>query len=138
MHKFIFLYAASLFLTGCAAPSAKVIRGPDGNSLHAITCTSDSTKCLAIASDTCAQTAGSYQVIASHSNAGGAAADLLPGPITWYRMTIACGPSDGKMPTFTFRGPQPVMPDFGSTDRGATRTTTCINLGNNLINCTTH
>jgi hypothetical protein len=28
----------------------------------------------------------------------------MSGPVTWYSVTYQCGPSDGKMPTFTFRG----------------------------------
>jgi hypothetical protein len=28
----------------------------------------------------------------------------MPGPVTWYSMTYQCGPSDGKMPAFAFRG----------------------------------
>lgn len=40
----------------------------------------------------------------SESHAGGLVADVLPGPVTWYGMTFACGPSDGRMPSFAFRG----------------------------------
>jgi hypothetical protein len=47
---------------------------------------------------------GPYQVLDSDSHSGGLVADLMPGPVTWYAMTYRCGQSDGKMPTFAFRG----------------------------------
>lgn len=134
MNNHVFFYAISLALVGCASPSAKVIKAPDGTTMQAITCNMDSSKCLEVATEACAATGGSYQVISSHSNAGGTGADVIPGPVTWYRMSVVCGPSDGKLPTFPFRGPQPVVPDFSQKERKSIQTN-CTNIGNN-INCT--
>jgi hypothetical protein len=49
---------------------------------------------------------GSYQVLDSESHAGGLVADALAGPVTWYGMTYVCGKSDGRLPSFPFRGQQ--------------------------------
>jgi hypothetical protein len=43
-------------------------------------------------------------VVDSYSKAGGLVADILPGPVTWYYMSYQCGKSDGRMPSFAFRG----------------------------------
>jgi hypothetical protein len=61
-----------------------------------------SNTCLQKASQTCG--GGPYLVLDSDSHSGGLLADVMPGPVTWYAMTYRCGPSDGKMPTFAFRG----------------------------------
>jgi hypothetical protein len=75
----------------------------------------------------------------SHSKAGGLIADLLPGPITWYYMSYQCGKSDGKMPTFGFRGqsfqPPPVVVAPAYTPR--TTTTNCNRFGNS-VSCTSY
>jgi hypothetical protein len=94
----------TLLLSGCASPVATELKAPDGTSLRNVKCNIDSQKCFVLASESCKQTNGTYKVIASHSNAGGTLVDAIPGPITWYNMTFVCGPSDGKMPNFPFRG----------------------------------
>ncbi|MDZ4127608.1 MAG: hypothetical protein U1E02_26095, partial [Hydrogenophaga sp.] len=103
--------ALAALLTACASTSVDEIRGPSGVAVKSVKCVSDSGKCMAAASESCG--GGSYQVIDSSSNAGGAIADVMPGPFTWYRMQFACGPSDGRMPSFAFRGssytPPPVV-----------------------------
>jgi hypothetical protein len=58
--------------------------------------------CFEKASSTCA---GPYLVVDSESHPGGTLADVLPGPVTWYAMTYQCGPSDGRMPAFPWKGP---------------------------------
>src|SRR5215831_11962336 len=30
--------------------------------------------------------------------------NILPGPVTWYAMSYTCGPSDGRLADFPFRG----------------------------------
>src|SRR6516225_1496402 len=50
---------------------------------------------------------GSYQIVDSDSHAGGMLADLWPGQFIWYEMSYACGPSDGRLPDFSFRGMRP-------------------------------
>ena len=79
---------------------------------------------------------GSYQVLDSSSNAGGIVADILPGPVTWYRMSYQCGRSDGRMPTFPFRG-QSYSPPAVVVTQPTMRTTNCNRFGNN-VTCTTY
>ena len=117
-------------LVGCASPSAKDITAPDGTKLKKISCNRDSAGCLEAATAACIDSNGTYRVITSHSNAGGTVADILPGPVTWFHMTISCGKPDGVMPSFAFRGPQPVMPNFESPTR-KTITTNCSTYGSN-------
>jgi hypothetical protein len=74
---------------------------PSGATFNTAKCSHTSDACFQKAAATCG---GPYQVIDSESHAGGTLADVLPGPVTWYGMTYQCGPSDGKMPTFAFRG----------------------------------
>jgi hypothetical protein len=132
--------AAAGILAGCASPTVTEIRAPDGTSLKNVKCNIDSQKCFLLASSSCRETNGSYQVVASHSNAGGSLADAMPGPFTWYHMTFSCGPSDGKIPSFPFKGQQytppttiinnPVHPAQRST------TTNCTRIGD-TVNCRT-
>jgi hypothetical protein len=51
---------------------------------------------------------GPYQVLDSDSHAGGLLTDdLWAGPFIWYAMSYACGPSDGSLADFSFRGMRP-------------------------------
>ena len=137
MQVFICITIAVL-MTGCASPSIKVFQAPDGSLLKTAKCTSDPVKCFVVASQSC--DSGTYRVIASESHAGGTAADILPGPITWYSMTFACGPSDGKMPEFKWVGPlytptqSTPMP---SVVRTAPLTTNCNKVGES-VTCRTY
>lgn len=122
----------ALLIAGCAAsPTAQDIKAPDGSLLKAIVCNIDSTKCLEMASQACIDSGGSYKVISSRSNSGGIGADVIPGPVTWYRMTVACGPSDGMLPTFPFQGPSHVVPNL-TPQRRTTTQTNCTTFGNNI------
>jgi hypothetical protein len=48
---------------------------------------------------------GSYQILDSDSHAGGLFGDAFgPGPVVWYEMSYVCGPSDGRLADFPFRG----------------------------------
>lgn len=129
--------ALTAFLAGCAATGVEEVRGPSGAAVKSVKCVSDSGKCLAVASDSCGQ--GSYQVLDSSSNAGGAFADLIPGPFTWYRMQYVCGSSDGKMPTFQARGSSYVPPPIvvAPAARPRSTTTNCQRIGDQ-VNCTTY
>lgn len=95
-----YLLAALFVLTGCTT-SQESVTGPSGGIVHQAKCSGSPNGCLNEAGKTCA---GPYQVLASSSNAGGLVADVLPGPVTWYNMSYQCGSSDGKMPSFDFRG----------------------------------
>jgi hypothetical protein len=95
-------------LSGCMETTNTSFKGPSGAAVNTAKCNGSSTACLQKASQTCA---GPYQVLDSESHAGGIITDVTgPGPSTWYSMTYHCGPSDGKLPTFAFRGPQYVEP----------------------------
>lgn len=95
-------------------PSGAPLRDPSGKHVK---CARSPDDCFRTATRECRAASrggsGSYQVLESDSHAGGILADLIPGPITWYAMTYRCGRSDGRMPSFVFKGPQPVMPDMG-------------------------
>lgn len=122
---------ALVLLSGCATTSVKQFQAPDGTAVKTVKCTSDPQKCFVAASESCPGS-GTYRVVSSESHAGGLAADWIPGPVTWYGMSYACGTSDGKLPTFAFQGqqyiPEPIL------IRNPT-TTNCTTYGNN-INCT--
>jgi len=86
-------------LSGCAANTSFV--GPSGSQVQAAKCSVSQQGCYQEASKICH---GSDQVLDSESHAGGLVADILPGPVTWYGMTYSCGPSDGRLPSFEFKG----------------------------------
>ena len=92
------------------APAQEFI-GPSGQPIYRAECKADPSDCLRSAGATCQ---GPYQVVDSESHAGGMLADILPGPVTWFSMLYQCGPSDGRMPTFQFRGPEYRPPSFAS------------------------
>lgn len=119
-------------------PTATEMRAPDGRAMKNVKCNIDTQKCFVAASESCKEAGGTYRVIASHSNSGGTLADVLPGPVTWYNMTYVCGPSDGKLPDFAFKGPQQAMPATILPPQPATRptTTNCTRVGA-TVNCTT-
>jgi hypothetical protein len=112
--------AAALF-SGCC--SAQTIVGPSGKPLkpaHRAKCSQATTGCYAQATRDCG--GGSYQILESESHAGGPLADIFPGPVTWYAMSYTCGPSDGRLAAFPFRGPRFNPPSI----------TTCSQFGNTV------
>lgn len=132
----------SVILAGCATTSVSEFATPDGTKARAVKCTSDPQKCYVAASASCPQ--GTYRVVSSESHSGGIAADILPGPVTWYGMLYVCGASDGKMPDFALRGPQPQMPQMPqapvviqSAPASTLRTTNCSTVGGS-VNCTSY
>jgi hypothetical protein len=130
MIRFITITFAAALVGGCAAPTVSEVRAPDGRIMKNVKCNGDAQKCMNLASETCKDAGGTYQVIRSHSNAGGTAADIMPGPVTWYNMTFACGPSDGMLPRFDFQGPQ-FAPSQGTTY------TSCSSSGRS-VNCVSY
>lgn len=130
---------AALLFVGCGTNSVKEYQAPDGTSIKTVKCTSDPSKCFEQASQSCSN-GGSYRVVSSESHAGGLLADIMPGPVTWYSMTYACGPSDGKMPDFKFTGeryiPPPQTPSPVIVKQRPT-TTNCTAIGNS-VNCSTY
>ncbi len=120
---------------GCATTSVSQFQAPDGTASKTVKCSSDATKCFAAATQSCPGD-GTYRVIGSAGRAGGLAADVLPGPVTWYYMTYVCGPSDGVMPEFKFTGQQYVPPPAPVLVRQAPTTTSCSAIGN-TVTCNT-
>lgn len=106
-----YLSIALVLIAGCASTKVSDLRAPDGTSMKTVKCAGDSQKCFVSATESCSESKGLYRVVSSHSNAGGTVADIFPGPVTWYGMTYVCGPSDGKMPEFKFRGQPYVEPN---------------------------
>lgn len=105
-QRMAFRYAAILavmFLTfiNPILASANSFIGPSGKPVHQVKCTHSPTSCYEEAHKTCQ---GPYQIINSESHAGGIFADLIPGPVTWYSFTYACGRSDGRLAAFPFHG----------------------------------
>lgn len=97
----------SAALAGCMETTNQSLTGPSGTAVEIAKCNGSSTACLQKAAQTCS---GPYLVLDSESHAGGMLGDTNPGPFTWYSMTYQCGRSDGKLPTFAFRGPQYIEP----------------------------
>lgn len=111
---------AGILLAGCVSAEEPVV-GPGGQTVQQTKCSGSPTACLKTANKTCG---GTYQVLDSSSNAGGVIADVMPGPVTWYKMTYQCGRTDGRMPTFPFRGSSYIPPRMS--------TTTCNGFGNTV------
>ncbi len=149
MNKSILILMAigSLSLVGCATGQGGTgllqMTAPDGQPYYRVKCNGSEQDCLAQANEACA---GTYQVVTSESHAGGLLADWIPGPVKWYSMHFACGPSDGSFPTFPHNGPTFAEAWDSYQDRlvameiarqqNRPLTTTCT--GNNIaITCTT-
>ena len=128
--KLIALLSLLLPLSACVQPTETVTTGPTGKKtvttgptgkkMITAKCSQSPSGCYASASNTCS---GSYQVLDSYSKAGGLVADVIPGPVTWYYMTYQCGPSNGRLPTFGFKGQQYTPPAVVTLSKPTT--TTC-------------
>ena len=97
---------AGICLAGCA-PTNTAFVGPSGATDNTTKCSRSPEECFQTAAKTCG---GPYAVIDSESHAGGVFADIVPGPVTWYRMTYECGRAGASYPSFPFRGPQYTQP----------------------------
>jgi hypothetical protein len=128
MYKLL-VVSICILLHGCAGPSSENFMMPSGLKGAKIDCVSNTAECFTEASKVC--NGSTYQVVDSWSNAGGSLKDWIPGPFTWYHMQIACGPSDGAMPSFPFRG-QRYVPPKGPT------ITECNNTGGTSVTCQTY
>ena len=131
-RRFLMVALCALALSACVEPQQTSAIGPSGQTMLVAKCSQSPNGCYQKASETCS---GSYQVLDSYSKSGGLVADVLPGPVTWYYMTYQCGRTDGRTPTFPFRGqqyvPPPVIQAPVQTYRPPT-TTTCNRFGNSL------
>ena len=127
----VFSLVSLAALAGCSTPAVTEFASPDGSKIKTVKCVSDAQKCFASAAQSCPGE-GTYRVVSSESHAGGIFADVLPGPVTWYGMTYACGPSDGKMPEFRLQGQQYTPPAYTPPAPAPARratTTTCNRMG---------
>jgi len=76
----------SLVLVACGGTSR--ISTPEGGSGYRVKCKTDRGACLAEAGEVCN---GPYYVINEDQHSGGIFGDLLPGPVTWWSITVGCG-----------------------------------------------
>lgn len=132
MLKFIASTCLALSLAGCVETQQTSMTGPAGQTISVAKCSKNAAGCYQKAAETCS---GPYQVLDSYSKAGGLVADVIPGPVTWYYMTYQCGPTDGRMPTFPFRGPEITPQDINlipNRSYQAPTTTTCNRIGNSV------
>lgn len=111
LFRKIFAAAAACTLLSAGPAAAGPIYSPTGIPMEQASCKSNPMGCFEQASNRCQ---GPYQVLDSESHAGGLLADWLPGPVTWYSMVYQCGPSNGQMPAFEFRGPEWRAPSMAS------------------------
>jgi len=128
MKKKLLSVVMASVVAGCVSSSENV-PGPSGQAMQEVKCNGSPNGCFKKANAICK---GPYQVIDSSSNSGGAIADVLPGPVTWYRMSFQCGKSDGRMPSFPFRGQQYTPPPVVVNQPSMPRTTTCNRFGNSV------
>ena len=127
--RYTLCFLSIAVLSGCTATTSFV--GPSGSQVHSAKCNVSPQGCYQEASKICH---GPYQVLDSDSHAGGVVADIFPGPVTWYGMTYSCGPSDGRLPSFAFRGQQYIPPPIPQFSPPAVTNTTCQRNGN-TVNC---
>lgn len=106
--KFLVIAALSILLAAYSpALSNSSFVGPSRRVVNHSKCSRSPEACYAEAGHVCG---GPYQIVDSESHAGGAIADLIPGPVTWYGLSYVCGRSDGRLASFPFRGPQYLEP----------------------------
>lgn len=126
MKRILIAACAAFLLPGCNATSTQPVPGPSGNLMRQAKCSMSPDGCMREAAKQCK---GTYQVLDSSSNAGGLVADILPGPVTWYRMSYQCGKTDGRMPTFAFRGQNFVPPPVVMSAPTQPRIVNCTSTG---------
>lgn len=140
MVRVVLLALVATGLSGCITEQSS-FTSPTGAVANKAKCSTSPDGCFQQASKTCS---GPYQVLDSESHAGGALADLVPGPVTWYSMTYQCGPSNGQMPAFAFRGApvvvRPVVFQQASPPLPPQVPVNCTttNLGGGMANTTCH
>lgn len=98
----LLLSSLAIPLAACQPSEPKSFTAPNGAKASTLSCKSDPSGCFEKAAQVCG--GQTYRVVDSYSKAGGIAADIIPGPVTWYHMTVQCGAPDGRMPNFPFRG----------------------------------
>ena len=107
MFKFVACATIVLLMTGCA--TNKEFRGPSGEVMHSVKCKSDESQCF---NDAYTKCGGPYEVISGVRSTGGVFADVIPGPVIWYKVTYKCGAGKTDIPEFKNDGRSVVMPNF--------------------------
>ena len=98
----IIVTTSLITLTACGgATKVEEFNSPSGAAIKSIKGNKSANELFMKATQVCG---GKYKVIDSERHAGGLVADILPGPVTWYVLTVECGKSGGKEATFPFRG----------------------------------
>jgi hypothetical protein len=114
MRSIVITTASLAFVSHALA--YKLFTGPDGRQVITSECKGSQDGCYQEASTLCK---GPYQVVGSHSRAGGLIIDFgMPGPATYYSMSYKCGASDGRLASFPRRGPEwnPPRPAYVNCD----------------------
>lgn len=135
MLRCLILLASAAAIAGCATGSVSEYPSPNGSFVKTVKCSQDKGVCFTMAAKSC-PSGGTYSVLASDSHAGGFGDDAIPGAVTWYSMTYACGASYGPLPTFPYVGAAPSAPSIYVPPARETLRTNCTTLGN-TTNCTT-
>lgn len=114
--KRVLFAVVSMVITSAANAETTSMTGPSGHPVYTTKCKGDQQECYQEASQYCR---GPYQILESHSRAGGLIIDFgMPGPATYYIMSYRCGTSDGRLAAFPRRGPewQPPRPAYVNCD----------------------
>lgn len=96
------LIIGAIFALGACGTGVQQVRTVGGEPVYESKCKGSAGECIVDAREKCG---AGYEVLDSESHAGGALADVLPGPVTWYTMTFKCSDfASGEPPAFPFRG----------------------------------
>jgi hypothetical protein len=106
--KVFVLLAIAVMLAGCGASSPKEISSPTGQRGFALECLRSREGCLAQAGSLCGSQG--YYVTSESSHAGGALADWLPGPVSWFNIQVVCGESEKGYVAPPAAAPSVVLP----------------------------
>ena len=87
MNKNIITLCIICGISGCAGSTSHAIIGPNGSLAYRLTCHPDIAECLDEAVSLCSN---DYTIISTSSHMGGTLLDLIPGPVVWYNVFIAC------------------------------------------------
>lgn len=92
-----FILPIALMMVACGTASPKAISSPTGQKGFALECQRSRENCLSQAGSLCSNEG--YFITSESSHAGGALADWIPGPVSWFNIQVVCGqPTSGYMP----------------------------------------
>lgn len=115
-----------LLLGLVACSGVREVKTSSGESVFETKCKGGPADCFADAKSKCSE---GYEVLDSESHAGGALADAMPGPVTWYRITFRCDAfAQASKPSFEHRGPAyqtPAPPSYQPYQAPSSRGSRC-------------